>query len=366
MFLALTTALTAATFAPSVGDQLQLDWSAPPGCPQQQQVRAAIDVNLAREAFGDQVAAVVVRGSIERDGAGWVLHVRTVLPAGHVERDLFSRDCAELAEAAGLIIAVALDPLRVVQTTKERRTAVVVDPWGSERSRPRGGGQAEDASTAQGDRSRAPESDSGPESPSEVATGPRVRVGEPGSESQSDPTSSQLAGAGRPSVDLRLGVLGEVGAIGKARGGVWLGLGLVGRRFRLDLAGQYWAPRRLVPFVSEPSAGVVVQLGGVAVRGCWVAPRRRVALATCAGLEGGAARGRGTGLGRARSSHAPWLAATVGPELTWISRRRVGVWGAADAMLHVLRPQWSVQELGVAARTGAAGFRVVLGPTVRL
>ena len=79
-----------------------------------------------------------------------------------------------------------------------------------------------------------------------------------------------------------------------------------------------------------------------------------------------AARGRGIGLARVNASSAPWAAVVLGPELSWISRHRVGLWVAVDAMVHVVRPRWIVRDLGIGARTGPVGVRVVVGPSVRL
>jgi hypothetical protein len=317
VFLALTTML-AVSAAPSVGEAIGLEWSAPPECPTAADVRAAIDVNLAGEGSAGPWQSVTVRGSIEAVDDAWLLHLRAELPAGSVVRDVESHACAELAEAAGLILAVVLDPLRFAATSK--RVAAV-------------GSDAE----------AAPNLAASPP----VASPPKVR-------------------RRRPAIDLRLGALGEYGSLGGLRAGVWLGVGVVTRRFRFDLAGEYWGPRRELPFDDAPSAGVSVQLGGVAARGCVIPNDGALTFAACVGVEAGAARGQGVGLDRATLSHPAWVAVVVGPELAWISKHRVGLWVAADAMVHVVRPRWTVRDLGVAAHTAPVGFRLVLGPTVRL
>lgn len=323
MLLLLTTVLAAAaepSTTPSVGDAIALQWSAPPGCPTEADVRAAIDVNLAGEGQGGPWHAVAVRGSIEPAADAWVLHVQAELPSGSVVRDLESHACGELAEAAGLILAVILDPLRVVATTKHE--AVVAE-----------------------DFEIAPKLDATPPVASPPVAEPRRR---------------------RPAVDLRLGPLGEIGSLGRFRAGAWLGVGVVLRRVRIDVAGQYWGPRRVLPFADAPSAGIVVQQGGVAARGCVIPTDGALAFSTCLGAEAGVARGRGAGLQRTTVSHPPWVAVVIGPELAWTSKHRVGLWVAADAMVHVVRPRWTIRDLGVAASTGPVGFRVVLGPTLRL
>ncbi|MCH9682206.1 MAG: hypothetical protein K0V04_12280 [Deltaproteobacteria bacterium] len=342
MSVALTTALMAGALAPSVGQGIELQWSAPPQCPQHGDVRAAIDLNLAHESFDDRVHAVQVVGSVEPIAGRWILRVRTELPTGLVQREVESDTCTELAAAAGLIVAVALDPLRVLHTVEPPAAVVVGPPLG-----PRPPAElTPSAEPVVAPPVVEPEVAPAIESPPEVAEPPPKPA--------------------RRALDLRLGVLGEFGTLAVARVGGWGSVGYVGKRFRVDLAGQYWGPRRVLPFEQEPSAGVAVQRGGVAGRACLVPTDGPWELDTCVGIEAGVDRARGVGLGRSRVTHAPWLAAAIGPQVSWLSARGVGVWVAADAMVHLVRPTWSVTDLGRVAQTGPVGFRVVLGPTVRL
>ncbi len=335
--LLLTTALLTLALDPSVGDGIALEWTAPPQCPQQAAVRAAIDLNLARETFGDQLHTVTVQGSIEPTADGWVLHVRTELPGGTMQRDVHSDVCDELADAAGLIIAVALDPLRVLHAAQRN-----ADPAPDDVLSP-------------------------PEPPSPARTEPEPEPDEPPPllDEPATPPPAEPARR-RPSFDLRLGVLGEIGSLDVARVGAWAGLGVVAKHVRFDLAAQYWGPRRLLPFEQTPAAGVVVQQGGVAGRGCLIPVHRPLEFASCVGVEAGLARGAGVGLGSPRVTRAPWVAMVIGQEVSWTSDRRIGVWIAADAMLHLVRPRWTIRELGVAAHTRPVGFRLVVGPTVRI
>jgi hypothetical protein len=322
LLLALAIALVASN-EPTVAERLRLGWTSPPGCPTANDVRVAVDRNLAGDVIDGPWESIAVEGRIEPTTAGWALHVRVALPDGHLERTLASDACDELADAAGLVIAVALDPLR---DASPRPIVPVPIP-----------------SPPAEDREAAP------------------RLG-PDDGAESRPAARRA----RPPIDLRLGVLGELGSLGTPRVGGWLGVGVVGRRARLDVAGQYWAPRRLHPFDGASAAGVALAQGGGSIRGCVLALRGPLTLATCVGGEAGAARGRGLGLARVHASWAPWAAVVLGPELSWTSRRRVGLWVAADAMVHVVRPRWRVRDLGIGARTGPVGVRLVVGPSVRL
>lgn len=99
---------------------LDVSWSAPDPCPGVDAVQRAIEDNLAREEFGDALDAVRVSGEVSEHPDGWHLSVSVTLPQGSVERELNAASCDVLAPAAGLIIAVALDPLRVQEVQQER------------------------------------------------------------------------------------------------------------------------------------------------------------------------------------------------------------------------------------------------------
>lgn len=77
------------------GEGLRLEWSAPPGCPQAEQVRARLAGHAGR-------AAVTVTGA----EAQWKLVVRIEDSV----RELTTRSCDEAADAAVLIIQLALAP----------------------------------------------------------------------------------------------------------------------------------------------------------------------------------------------------------------------------------------------------------------
>lgn len=228
---------------PSIGRAIDLEWIAPAQCPQHDAVRDAIDRNLAREPMPDALVGVRAQGSVTAQDDGWVLRVRTALGEREIERVVPAAACTELADAAGLIIAVDLDPLRVLQQARRIPEAAAREP--------------------------APAIDETPVLRRRVSESPPV-----------PPPPAR-------SFDVRLGGFGELGSLDVLRAGVWAGFGVVWRRARLDLAGQYWAPRRVTPFASYPDAGVRVSQGGVALRGCYVPGTRSLSFATCGGVEAG-------------------------------------------------------------------------------
>ncbi len=292
--------------SPSVGERLELSWTAPAGCPTQTQVRASIDEYLGRDEFGEAIAQVEIAGRIEPvSGGRFRLGIVVRLPGGTVDREVEAALCEELAAAAGLMIAVALDPLRVVDVVRPPPAPAPATP------------------------------DPAP------AAEPRLGVG------------------------LRAGGAGQLGVLPGFGAGVWAALALVGPRYRVEVSGQYWLPQEVKPFEDKPRAGARIQFGAAAARACFVPTAGRFEFPSCVAIEVGAARAHGIGLAQTRVSHRPWVAGVVGQELVWVSRRRVGVWLGADGLLNISRPSFLVDDLGTVFETGVAAFRFVGGPLLR-
>jgi hypothetical protein len=85
-------------------EQLELEWSAPAGCPDRQSVLRAVSERLGdRAAQGSPLSA---SGEIEATPAGFALQLR----AQGGERQLEAASCQELAESAAVILALLIDP----------------------------------------------------------------------------------------------------------------------------------------------------------------------------------------------------------------------------------------------------------------
>lgn len=319
---AVVIAALAAALARSPGTELELQWDAPPSCPQASAVRAAIDSNLGQETFASPPSSVVARGTITAQGEAWRLDVEVSWPAGRVQRSVASGECSELADAAGLIVAVALDLLREMQNEE-------LPPMRPEVA-------------TQVDENERPQLSARPGHAAPPARGRKIAI------------------------EPRIGGVLEIGSLERVRGGASAGVGLVGKLWRVDIVGHYWAPRSVRPFAATPGAGVSVQQGGAGARACLRPRVGPVELPTCLGAEAGVARARGIGLDDPKRSSLPWAAVVVGQELTWVSRRSVGIFFGADAMIHAVRPQFRVSDVGTAARTGRVGARFVAGAVVRL
>lgn len=273
--------------------ELDLQWTAPAGCPNEDEVRGRIEALLTGPPRGEGV--MTVAGTVREDPVGFRLVLATDFDGRTEERELTADACAELGEAAAILLAFALEP---EQAESEPEPEQVPEPVVSE-STP------------------AAMPDEGPLSPSVVPA-------EPGT----TPPPSEIT-IPRPTVHLRVGAAAELGALRRLSGGPRLAVGLSWRRARFDLHGGYLAPRR------DPSSGpgALYQAGVVGIRGCALpSVSDRITLPVCAGAEGGTIRAATRGFEPARTRHGPWL----GPLVSFgLAARfgRVGVWTAAETVV---------------------------------
>ncbi|MBV1862391.1 MAG: hypothetical protein KUG77_28480 [Nannocystaceae bacterium] len=319
--------LTLALLLAGPSEPLQVTWVAPVNCPQDEAVRAAIAKNLGREDFGDALDTVRVHGEIVKDPQGWRLKVSVRIPDGIVDRELTAGSCDELAAAAGLIIAVALDPLRVQQVRPSPQTEPVVAGL-----------------------------------PQAWANPPRVATSESEPEPDRPPEPERTTRA----LDLRLAAMLDVGSLPTLRGGALAGLGLARQWFRVDASMLYWAPRAVRPFESAPDAGVRLQQAGLGARACLKPELGNVEASSCGGLQGGVSWSRGIGLETPQTTVLPWLTATAGLEVAWVGPGQLGLFAGIDAQFHLVRPRVNIGGLGQTLKVAPVGARALVGLQVRL
>ncbi|MGH1343713.1 MAG: hypothetical protein ACRBN8_19305 [Nannocystales bacterium] len=320
--------VTLALALAAASEPLEVTWTAPEGCPQREAVQTAIASNLAREDFAGALDTVEVRGELVPDPLGWRLSVSVRLPDGAVDRELTAGTCDELAAAAGLIIAVALDPLRVELLRTPKPEPV---------------------------REGLPEAWANPPPPPAPEPEPATP---PGAPVASEPTAVVF--------DLRLAPMLDLGSLLVVRGGAQAGFGVGGQWFRADASLLYWAPRAIRPFDFAPDAGASLQQVGLGGRACLKPEIGSFEASSCAGLEGGMSWSRGVGVDRPQTTLLPWMAATAGLEVGWMSRAAVGLFAGIDVQFHVVRPRVDIDGLGETLRVSPVGARGLVGLRVRL
>ncbi|MCY0992641.1 hypothetical protein OV203_36215 [Nannocystis sp. ILAH1] len=338
---------------------LALDWTAPPGCPDQAEVYARVVRRTGQEA-ADR-ASLTARGTVREAAPGrWSLTLELAGATGGGRRELSAPRCEELVEAAALVVAIAVDPRAALATGE-----VVVPAPPSEVAQGAGanGHVAEDMSQRAGSNGQVwKDMSEGPKAQPRATDEMEAPVAEEPARAE------EPAPAGKPP-GVRVGLRAAAGVsfarlLPRPSAAVGLALSVSGKRWRAELGGLYAPPVT----GGDDVIGGLFQAGAVELRGCPVLRRGAVEVPLCVGLQIGAmqGRGRGSGLATTTTARSPWLAATVGAAVGWRPRGRVGLWLGADAIVALLRPSF-VTAGGVKVHEAARfGGQVLAGVEVRL
>lgn len=321
--------LLGATAAP------RLSWEAPAGCPDQAAAHATIERLLGGatpvEGPGAELRAEV---RIVADGPRFIAHVR-LGEAG--ARTIEASTCAHAADAALLIVAMAIDPR--VGTTAVPEAPLAEEP----------------------PPEPEPELEPAPEPPPES----EPTVGPPSTTTDTTPVEPPPSRRSPLRAMLRASAGVGVGGPPRADAVVAIGVALAGRRFRVELDGDLWTPTtRTAP--DEPSVGVEVLGWTLGVRGCGSPVANRFELPLCGGLRTGALRGRGTGALTPRAASSIWVTATAGVGLWGWIRPRFALALDVEAFVAITAPRFRLDPGGLVYTASPGGLRAVLGPVVRL
>lgn len=308
----------------------ELEWSAPPSCPDGSAVTAEIDRLLADVDLPLE-PIVIARGVVvQRDGQHYLdLAVHRQGEGGRREQSAGS--CEELVEAAGLIVAMAIDP-----SAAQRATRRPDDPQPEHSDVP--------------PVAEPPE----PEPPVEADVGIEPEVLEPQPEEDRPHADPVLEPADVVAEDdegieinvggfVRLGGGVGVGVLPTVGGNVQASVGLRWPRWSLGLTGRYWAPRRGEAEGLSSAAGRF-QLWSVGVEGGPVLGGVQWEVPIWAGVSGGAMHGRGEDLPVVSSAASLWMAAHGGVALWWVPRTWVAVGPLIEASVGWTRPTFQTER----------------------
>lgn len=304
----------AAMLAWAVTGGVELRWDAAEACPDGTAGARMIEHHLGH-ALGttaiDEARFEVQLEPLVSEGR-WRLRLRTQIDGDIGERSLDGPECAPLADAAALMIAMAL-------TEHAQRTASTVD---EEQTRPA------------------------------VSTTPPPEEHPPIETPDPTPTEPRLAGS------LGLGAAGELGILPGPHAGFDLTGAVDGRRWRAFLGGRYWLDRRL-----EVGPGAVTFMRWTLLAGgCgrWpLGPRLRALL--CGGVELGQIRARASGIPAATRAGPPWAGLLAGPRLAIAPHRVVAIIAGLDGLLALARPVFLIDGVGRVHRPSAVSARLLLG-----
>jgi hypothetical protein len=293
-----------------------IQWQAPPECPDLNSVRRSVERLLGQALADLHNKDVRAQGEVRRNEAGnWELHSVLSVGSGVEEETFAAKKCQALADAMALKIALAVDPLAVVESVEPAPT----------------------------DAAAAPQP-----APSAPANRPDGATSPPAASS-----SARYIGL-RASGGAGLGPLP----------GVTTGVAVYGSiqlpSFRIELGGQtYWGG--VARYARLPAIGANFQLYSGAARACLTPGTDTMTIPVCAGLELGLIRGEGFGTPTSETSGGTWAALVLAPALHLRLARAVALWVEGDALLTAVRPEFHARNLESLYVPAWAGLRLSAG-----
>jgi hypothetical protein len=334
-----------------------LEWSAPAHCPSASAVQQRLTRALADSAADPH--GLRARASVTEDASG-VLTLALELdrddgPVGR--RTMQAGDCNELATAAVLIVALAVDP-----------DAKLEDPLVTP---PAAGDPPDDGSDVPPvpieveppepieptivEPEPAPDDEPREPAPEPETLPPRPNL-------DPEPRTTTLHAGLRLGAGAGLSVLPGATAVVSAAAATW------GRAWRAELGASYWTPVETRP--GDGPVGGRIQQWTLDARGCGLLRPGPLELPLCGGFDVGAVHGVGVGVASPRQVASLRVAFVAGAALVWRPARwnqRVGPFVGADLLVAVVRARFRATPAtpGLVYYTPPLGARVAAGIEVR-
>lgn len=355
-----------------------LAWSAPAGCPSQDDVLAE-----TRRLLGGRIAAgtaVTARADVALAGTS-DYRLRIAIGPGTTERarEVHAPTCAELGDAAALLLALAIDPI-----------AVASAPPGASLRADRDAPPPPPAPAPLPELLPAPlffpvptPGSAGPDGTllntltGPTALAPRIPVPRFFAPVFSPAASRPPPSPARPpAVRAHVQLAGEAGTFRDLSPMLRAGFSVAPEPLRVEATLVLaWAGKIAAP--GTPEKGGELWLGAGALSACYEArldrdgPRPKdgpgaAFLAACAGVEAGAITATSYGVTAPATGRSPWVAPTAGGLFRWVFARRVAL--RADLLLGVplLQPRFRIEGIGVVHEPAEVVGRAGLGVEVDL
>lgn len=257
--------------------ELALTWPVIEGCPQPAWIERRVGERLGRPLDDRAARSLHASAAIIPQGGGLTLALHVKQGEREGVRAISGASCDELAEAAVLVIALAIDPNALARAEPEPDLATSVA----------------ELPTARAPTPQEIKPSAAPTPPPQAAKSPRVN--EPA-----------LRFRGHAGLALDAGSLPTVGL------GPLAAIGYQWGRYRAEITGLWLAPRAS----SGGQGRVTVSVWAIAPTGCIDLVGRRAVLSTCAAVELGQAVGRGQQLEASLKAKAPHAAGSAALRLT--------------------------------------------------
>jgi hypothetical protein len=327
--------------SPAGGESVRLDWAAPAQCPSSSVVAA----HIRRLTGADQGHDPVHATAHVTHGLDGQWRVRLVL-SGAVTgtRSLQATDCASLARATALIVALSANPQVASRITEaDEEAPPTIEP--------------PSATVVEG----------GPDAETVAPTVPPAtitlrRVAEPSTQHETWPRLERpMPRAPQSQWQGELSLLSHMGLLPLPALGAELGFGLErGRLSGLLLVGGIpWAPTgTTAPFATEREA----HLG---LRGCWAVDGSALEAGLCAVGKAHSVWATGHGVAMARTDHVYFASLGGGPRISWVVMPRWRAFLEADVLIPTLRPRVVVAGRGLLQETNWVTAALSAGLSLR-
>ncbi len=324
---------------------LSLHFRPPPGCPGFDELATRVSA-LMPEIPLVHDGAIEARAELRQLATAperWRVTIEITSAFGRDTRSFEAESCLVATEATALVIAVAVDPVRTAQQ-------VAITGADPEAAAPKVVPLVEASPREQPLVELEPAADEG-SGESLIVTPPREPPDKPGE-----------------ATGLRVGLAllggGGYGPLRAGSAAVFARVALIGRAWRWELRGA-WLP----PVVHELGEGRRARFDGwlVGTRGCRTARAgAKLEVPLCAGIEAGAVRGRPIApiLNR-RDASQPWVAAELGPALSWSPIPALALGVELSAVIPVFAAGFALDGEPV-LRYSPVGVRALAGLELRL
>lgn len=407
----------------------QLEWNAPAQCPDAQAVRSEVARLLDDPSSATQSSPspIIVRATVSRRAGRWTVVLRTVASRGTPrgsQRSLADLDCAPLAEATALIVALAANPAlgaRLLEATHTQSTAAnassardgaasaasanaasATGSTGANANASAGtsantdaganvnvnvnadadvtrdgestieitaqaantaGGASSANATSEPDRTRAPSVALAPIAVVNTVAGPT-----PASMSERAQRAERTTLAPARPVPVQWSA-GAAFAVDSGLLPSWaLGASVWGAlhrgSFRAELAFGFW-PERAAMVPEFPTAGGTVTAYSSRVAGCYVPRWGMFDLGGCASVDAAIVHGRGRGVSNPSEAWTPWVAAGLALHAAAAPVRTFAFVADLGGAVSISRPAFYLEAIGTFFQTPALSLQGRIGVEVR-
>lgn len=325
-------------------DAITLAWDAPPGCPTRPRVLAETYRLLAGRPAGPRQ----LRGeaTVTRVDGAWSIVLVTQVDGARGHRELTDApSCSEIAEFAALELALAYDPMAVLEAQEVDQRVISEEQAAAQAMAEDDARRARMQAALEAARPVSP-ADRGPSSPSPSPAPPPPKP----------PEGDDLIGGAIAAM-----VSGDVGA----RPRIGLGLGGMGALriawFRIELEGAYWLPQSSYLGADAGPGGRFDFASGALVAGPWWRFGEVFAAGPRAGIEVGWMRARGLNVDRPAEATLVWAAARVGGQTSVTLVDPLAFRLALGFCIPFDRPRWVLDGLGDLGRPSGVTGRADAG-----